>query len=675
MRVRALVLVVSCLSCSAGSSSNHAESPAPAVAPAEAAAVTPEAKPIGFLIPALFGDHMVLARDREDPIWGWDRPGQTVSVTLDDKTASAQAGRDGRWETKLPPFPAGGPHTLTIAGSETRKFQDVLFGEVWLASGQSNMEFDLARASDAAAAVAAARRPELRMFTVEHRVSGEPLLDVKGSWQVSSPETAPRFSAVAYFFGEKIQKDLGVPVGVIHSSWGGTPAEAWTSRLALAARPETKPLADRYSASATPESDAEFQKRKTAWHDRVYCKDPGNKGFALHYADLEFDDSKWKELDAPGLWQDQGLAINGAVWFRHAFDVKKGDEKLDFELELGPVDDFDETYVNGQKVGGLGPENPSAWNTPRKYRVDSALLKPGRNLVAVRAFDWFGGGGFHGAPSEMRVFPTGRAAAAQSLAGRWRYLVEWSVPYPKELLGQEPQPPAGPSNQNSPGVLFDGMIAPLVPYGLRGAIWYQGESNVGRAKEYQTLLPTLIADWRTRFRNDISFYVVQLANFMARSPVPSESEWAELRDAQAKVAATVPGSGLAVTIDIGEGGDIHPKNKHDVGTRLALVALAKTYGKSLEYSGPVVESVRAEKATLRVFFSHAEGGLRLAGNAKKPVGFAIAGSDKKFVWADARLDNKSVVLSSKDVKEPLFVRYAWANNPEVNLVNAANLPA
>jgi sialate O-acetylesterase len=253
-------------------------------------------------------------------------------------------------------------------------------------------------------------------------------------------------------------------------------------------------------------------------------------------------------------------------------------------------------------------------------------LHPGKNVVAIRVFDHFGGGGLHGAPGELRVFPLGRASEAQNLAGAWRYLVEWSVPYPKDLLGKEPKPPAGPNDQNSPGVLFDGMIAPLVPYGLRGAVWYQGESNVGRAQEYRALLPTLISDWRGRFKNDFPFYVVQLANFLERRPTPGDSAWAELRDAQAKVAESVPGSGLAVTIDVGEASDIHPKNKRDVGQRLALVALAKTYQKPLEYSGPVVQSVARDQAKLRVVFSRAEGGLKLSGTSGRPVGFAIAGS-------------------------------------------------
>ncbi len=670
MRKALSVLLVGCFACSASSPPGSGAAPppetpaAPPVSPGDA---------IGFRVPAVFAEHMVLQRDREVPIWGWDRPGQTVTVTIGDKAQSARAAENGRWQVALPPLPAGGPHTLTITGSETRKIADILVGEVWLASGQSNMEFALSGASDAASSIPAARRPELRMFTVERRTAGAPETDVKGSWQVSAPETAPRFSAVAYYFARKIQDSLGVPVGVIHSSWGGTPAEAWTSRTALAARPETKALADSYSAAGSPQIQAEYERAKTAWRDRVYCKDPGNKGLALHYAELGFDDSKWKELEVPGLWQQLGLAINGAVWFRHPFVVKKEDATTDFELELGPIDDFDETYVNGQKVGSIGPEFPDAYRTPRKYKIPSSLLKPGRNVVAVRVFDNFGGGGFHGAASELRVFPAGRPGSAEALAGRWRYLVEWSVPHPGELLGKEPRPPAGPSNQNSPGVLFDGMIAPLVPYGLRGAIWYQGESNVGRAAEYQALLPTLIADWRGRFRSELPFYIVQLANFLERRPAPGDSAWAELRDAQAKVASSVPGAGLAVTIDIGEGGDIHPKNKRDVGERLALVALAKTYQKQLEYSGPAVESVRAESGKLRVAFGHADG-LALTGKLGKPAGFAIAGSDKKFVWADAKLEGKSVVLSSKTVKEPRWVRYAWADNPEVNLVNSSKLP-
>lgn len=675
MRKVAWVGFVACFGCSSGSPQKGAESPEPVPAAAPVPVPVPQTPAASFTLPALFAEHMVLQRDRKNPIWGTDRPGQVVRVSLDDKEQSVQADAKGAWRAELPALPTGGTHVIAVVGSETRRITDVLVGDVWLASGQSNMEFELARASDAATVIPAAKRPEIRMFTVQRQTAAAPAPNVQGAWQVASPDTTPRFSAVAWFFAEKVQSTLGIPIGVIHSSWGGTPAEAWTSRSALAARPETKPLADSYATQVTPESDAAYQRAKQEWHDKVYCKDPGNQGLALHYADIEFDDSKWKEMDVPGLWQDQGLGINGAVWFRRTFDVKKADASSDVELELGPVDDFDETYVNGKKVGGLGPENPDAWRTPRKYRVPSALLKTGRNVIAVRAFDHFGGGGFHGAPSEIRVFPSGRPQASQPLAGRWRYLVEWSVPYPKALLGSEPRPPAGPNNQNSPGVLFDGMIAPLVPYGLRGAIWYQGESNVGRAAEYRVLLPTLIADWRTRFGSEFPFYIVSLANFLARSPNPGDSAWAELRDAQSYVAKAVKDSGLAVTIDVGQGDDIHPTNKRDVGQRLALVALAKTYGKPVEYSGPAFESVKAAGSKLEVTFGHAEGGLVLAPQAKQPLGFAIAGADKRFVWADAKLAGNKVLLSNQAVKEPRWVRYAWADNPEVNLINRAGLPA
>jgi sialate O-acetylesterase len=628
----------------------------------------------GFHLPALFGDHMLLQRDRENAIWGHDAAGQGVTVTLDGHTRTTTAGADGRWQLLLPALPAGGPHTLTIQGSELRRLSDVLVGEVWLASGQSNMEFDLARANDAVPAIAAAR-PEMRLFTVAQRTSGEPQSDVTGAWQVATPETAPRFSAVGYFFAQKLYATLNVPVGVIHASWGGTPVEAWTSRQALAARPSTRPVAERYQATVSAEANAEYERRRAEWHDRAFCKDPGNSGLARGFAAAAFDDSRWKELVAPGYWQEQGLAINGAVWFRRAFTVPAGGAATDFELELGAVDDFDETFVNGAKVGGLGPEKPDAWATPRRYRVPKALLRAGRNVIAVRVFDHFGFGGFHGAPTEMRVFPAGRPDAAESLAGRWRYFVEWSVPFPADLLRQEPVPPPGPNNPHSPGVLFDGMIAPLVPYGVRGAIWYQGEANVGRAAEYRELLPALIADWRARFGTELAFYLVQLANFQQKSQVPEESAWAELRAAQAATAASVPGTGLAVAIDIGEGADIHPKNKRDVGLRLALVALAKTYGQKLEYAGPTFASLKREGPKLRVSFTHADGGLRLANASTKVRGFAVAGADRRFAWADATLDGSSVVLSSPAVKEPRFVRYGWADNPDVNLTNGSALPA
>lgn len=559
-----------------------------------------------FHLPALFGDHMLLQRERENAIWGRDLPGQSVTVTLSGRMRTTTAASDGRWRIALPALPAGGPHVLTITGSETRRFTDVLVGEVWLASGQSNMEFELAGANDATAAIAAAR-PEVRLFTVAQQTSGEPAADVHGVWRVASPETAPRFSAVGFFFAQKLHATLNVPVGVIHASWGGTPAQAWTSREALAAQPATRPVAERYQATVSEQASAEYKRRRDEWYARAFCKDPGNVGFARGFARPDLDDSTFEKLEAPGYWQEQGLAINGAVWLRRAFTVAPQDTSSDFELELGAVDDFDETYVNGVKVGGIGPEKADAWATPRRYRIPKSVLRAGRNVIAVRVFDHFGFGGFHGAPNEMRVFPAGRASAAESLAGPWRYLVEWSVPFPKDLLGMEPSPPPGPSNPHSPGVLFDGMIAPLVPYGLRGAIWYQGEANVGRAAEYRALLPALIGDWRARFRQDLAFYLVQLANFQPRSPEPQESAWAELRAAQAATAASVPGTGLAVAIDIGEGADIHPKNKRDVGLRLALVALAKTYGRKLEYAGPTFASVKREGSKLRVAFTHADG--------------------------------------------------------------------
>ena len=299
MRTAFLVLVGVSVACASGSHPQKGAAP-PAPAPPGA---TNEARPIAFGVPALFGEHMVLQRERPNPIWGTDRPTQTVSVSIDGKAQSSVADENGRWRAMLPAFPAGGPHVIEIRGSETRRIEDVVFGEVWLASGQSNMEFELGRASGAATVIPAAKRPELRMFTVKRKCRGGTgsRRDRFVAGFVAGNGAA--FSAVAYFFAEKIRAALGVPVGIVHSSWGGTPAEAWTSRTALAARAETKPLADRYAATVTPESEAAYQRAKAEWHDKVYCKDPGNAGLALHYADAEFDDAKWKEMDVPGLWQ------------------------------------------------------------------------------------------------------------------------------------------------------------------------------------------------------------------------------------------------------------------------------------------------------------------------------------------------------------------------------------
>jgi sialate O-acetylesterase len=461
------------------------------------------ADPIGStdhpFLSLLFADNMVLQRARPIPVFGWTSPGANVTVRLKGATAKATAGTDGHWQAELPAMRAGGPYELVVSGPQTVTLKNVLIGDVWICSGQSNMEFGIGNANDAAQEIAAANDPQIRLFTVRKVIATEPqpslagpFPDLMGQWSVCTPQTVATggwngFSAVGYFFGRELQHTLHVPIGLIHTSWGGTPAEAWTSAEALSAIPDYAPAL------------ADLPRRRT--------------------------------------------------------------------------------------------ETPSH------------------------------------------------------------------------------------TDQNFPTVLYNGMIAPLIPYGIKGAIWYQGESNAGKAYQYRTLLPTMIEDWRHRWNEgDFPFLIVQLANFQKHNEQPVDDAWAELREAQSLTAKHLKNCGIAVTIDIGNADDIHPKDKQDVGKRLALVALNRTYGDRVEYSGPEYAGMKRDGAAIRLRFTHTDGQL-VAKGGDKLEGFAIAGADKKFVWADARIEGDSIIVSSSQVPDPVAVRYAWSINPVCNLYNKADLPA
>ena len=626
-------------------------------------------------LPAIIGDNMVLQQDKKVRIWGWAQPKEQVSVTLASQKGAAVADDKGHWETLIGPMKAGGPYEMTIRGNNTLTIKNILIGEVWVCSGQSNMEWPLINAKNGAATVAQANHPEIRLFTVQKATSGSPLEDVKGHWVVTSPENAGQFSAVGYFFGVELNQKLKVPVGLIHTSWGGTPAEAWTSHDALASVPELKPILDRYQDSLKdlPQRQQAFEQRLAEWiHNNLY-EDTGNKGEALGYAAFETNTSDWQSMNLPQYFESAGIKMDGSIWFRKEVDIPQAWVGKQLELNLSSIDDFDTTYFNGTKVGSIGIETANSYMVPRRYKVPAELVKPGRNVIAVRVFDSAGEGGFGGA-GKMALAPVGASDAdAIPLAGAWLYKIETQMPPKNPDWGSRPEAP-GPTNQNSPSVLYNAMIAPIVPLSIRGAIWYQGESNAGRAYQYRTLFPLMIRDWRTAWgEGDFPFYFVQLANWQPIRDQPGDSEWAELREAQT-MTLKEPQTGMAVIIDIGETNDIHPKNKTDVGHRLALWALANTYGQKIEYSSPMFSLFKVEGDKVRVKFSHTAGGLKTSDGAA-PKAFAIAGDDHKFVWADAKIEGDSVVLWSKDVVKPVAVRYAWADNPVTNLYSKIDLPA
>jgi sialate O-acetylesterase len=625
-------------------------------------------------VPAIIGDNMVLQAGMKVRIWGKADPGERVTVRINSQSASATADQQGRWQTFIGPLKAGGPFELTIKGSNTLTFKNVLAGEVWVCSGQSNMEWPLINAKDGAKAVAEANYPEIHLFTVEKNTSATPLDDVKGRWVVTTPDTVGQFSAVGYFFGRELYQQLKTPIGLIHTSWGGTPAESWTSYEALAANPDLKPIIDRYQESlkSLPDRQKDFERVMAQWEQNNIYLDPGNKGEGLGYASESLSTADWKQMNLPQYFETAGLDIDGAVWFRKQVEIPPGWAGKDLVLNLTPIDDYDTTYFNGTRIGGIGRETADSYSKPRRYTVPGRLVHAGRNVIAVRVFDAAGNGGFAGG-GNLSLGPAGdKRNDVVGLEGAWDYKVEVAFTPKHPDWGSRPQAP-GPNNQNSPSVLYNAMLQPLTPYAIRGAIWYQGESNAGRAYQYRTLFPLMIRNWRKAWNEgDFPFCYVQLANWQPRKPEPGDSEWAELREAQS-MTLHEPHTGMAVIIDIGDTNDIHPRDKVDVGHRLAVWALAQTYHQSLEYSGPLYDSYTIEGDRVRIRFKHGAG-LKTS-DGQSPKSFAIAGADQKFYWADARIDGETIVVSSSKATKPVAVRYAWADNPEVNLYNAVNLPA
>ncbi len=612
-----------------------------------------------FLAP-LFTDNMVLQRGKPVPVWGWAKPGEKVAVSVAGASAATVADADGKWMAKLPKLPVGGPYTLKITGSRELALQNVLVGDVWICSGQSNMEMGIANVDNAATEIANANYPQVRLFTVPNVTALTPQTSVSGSWSVCSSQTVAAggwggFSAVGYFFGRMLNQELNVPIGLIHSSWGGTIAEAWVSGEALKKdMPDFRAAVGQVEQQAKSPAGVPYAQQLADW----YAKN--DAGTAAGWEKPDANDSAWAGMLLPTLWEKAGMpTFDGIVWFRKSIDLTESQLGA-ATLELGAIDDVDVTWVNGVRIG-----TTAGHASPRSYSIPAGVLRAGRNVIAVQVLDTGGGGGIWGEPGQMKLTAGGKEVP---LSGTWQYRVgadaTTAAAFPVNTL----------NNPNVATVLYNAKIAPLVPFAIKGAIWYQGESNVGRAEQYARLLPTLIRDWRVRFDvGEFPFYIVQLANFQAVDAEPVASGWAELREAQLLASRRAGNSGIATAIDIGDAVDIHPRNKQEVGRRLALNALAQVYGRDLEYSGPVFKRAKVEGSFIRISFDHADG-LAVRGNGKLS-GFAIAGEDGKYVWADAQIDGNTVLVSSPSIAKPVAARYAWGNNPVANLVNRAALPA
>lgn len=624
----------------------------------------------GISLPVIFSDNMVIQQGIKAPVWGTSRPSQSIKIEFAGSTVQTKVGADGKWMVRMPVNKAGGPFTMKITGDgQSIIFNNVMVGEVWICSGQSNMEMPLAgwgKIKDFEKEIAAANYPEIRLLQVQHTTSTTPLTDVKvdaGKWQECSPQTVANFSSVAYFFARNIYEKKPVAIGLIHSSWGGTIAEAWTSGESLKKMPVFAKAVEKMESVASQKTltPAEYTQQFKAWQENVMQKDSGYSNNNPAWASNEVNASTWKTMSLPGAWEKAGLPdFDGIAWFRKKITVPEEWSGKDLQLSLGPIDDDDITFLNGTQVGKTEGNNRA-----RLYTIPGSLVKSGENILTVRVLDNGGDGGMIG--ESKQLFIKQGNGEPVSLAGDWSYKTSVT----SSVLPARPVVPEGP---NRTMVLYNAMINPIVPYGIRGAIWYQGESNAGRAYQYRELFPLMIKDWRQHWgEGDFPFYFVQLANFNPVKPEPGESDWAELREAQLKTLA-LPNTGMAVIIDIGEAKDIHPKNKQDVGARLAMIARAKLYGEKIPFTGPVFQSSKVEGNSIRISFANAEGGLTMKGNDTLK-GFAIAGADKKFHWADAKIEGSHVIVSSPEVASPVAVRYAWANNPVCNLYDKAGLPA
>lgn len=618
---------------------------------------------------AVFSNHAVFQRGIAIPVWGWAEPETTVRATLGQAVAQTVSGADGRFLVRLPPFSAGGPYQLEVnAGDERIMVTDILIGEVWLASGQSNMEWRLFRAdhhSDEARR--GIDRNSIRMLTTPHRALIGRQSDLETEWQVATPETVGRFSAVAYHFALKLQDTLNVPVGILNASRGGTIIEAWMSREALIQNPDTRALTERYEATS---NDPVLQEEAVAVRDRLFPVDPGNEGEGRGWASSGFADADWPRMTLPQLWQNAGHEYSGVFWFRISIDLPDDWVGKELSLHLGAADKHDITYFNGERVGATGTNvELHHFDTPRVYSIPARLTKADRNVIAVRVYSFFKGGGLTGPVEKMYLSRADGQCAPISLAAPWYYQEEQNFGHVSS-----PPPLTGPGCANSPYMLFDNLIHPLIPYAIRGAIWYQGESNTESQTPYRGMLISLIRDWRRAWgQGDFPFIAAQLPNFGKASCHQDESRWALLREAQLQILAE-PNAGMSINIDLGEAANLHPINKKDVGERLAQAALVKVYGQPGVASGPLYAGMTIEGRAIRLHFENCGAGLTDQG---RPLShFVVSGLDKHFFPATARIEGTSIVVESKEVSMPMAARYAWADNPEgCNLYNQDGYPA
>ena len=610
-------------------------------------------------LPKLISDGMILQRNTDVNIWGWADANENISVSFVGSTYNTIADNKGNWKVVLADLKPGGPYQMQI---NSITINNILVGDVWVCSGQSNMELQMRRVSwNYPDEIEHSENKYIRQFLVPDKYNfDEPQNDLSsGTWKSASPENTPDFSATAYFFAKFLYEKYKVPIGLINSALGGSPVESWISGNALKKFPkyynEAKLFRDSILIKKIEASD---RARSNAWYTLLHKVDRGFKDPENIWYKTNLNTSDWSTMEVPGYWSEETDLgqLNGVIWFRKKVEIPSSMAGKSAKLILGRIVDADSAFINGQFVGTVSYQYP-----PRRYDIPTGLLKAGENTIVVRVISNIGKGGF--VPDKQYAVVTKDTSI--NLTGEWKFRLGAEMP-PLESQTFIRWKPTG---------LYNAMIAPLLNYKIKGVIWYQGESNAERPKEYLSLFSTMIKDWRTNWNEgDFPFLFVQLPNFMETKSEPSESNWALLREAQLKTLS-LPNTGMVVAIDIGEWNDIHPLDKKDVGYRFALAAEKLAYGDNIVYSGPIYKSMKIDGNKIILSFTHTGSGLIAKGDNKLKY-FAIAGNNKKFVWANAKIENNKVVVWNDKVKNPVAVRYAWADNPDgANLYNKEGLPA
>ena len=607
------------------------------------------------ILPEIFADNMVLQRNTPIPVWGWAVPNEKIEVRFNKQVKSIKADKNGKWMVKLDSENAGGPYELFIKSKNTISLKNVLVGEVWLCSGQSNMEWTVAQSYNAKKEISSANYPFIRHIKIPHSISSLPQNEIKADgWRVCDSTTVGVFTAVGYFFAKNLYDSIKVPIGLINDSWGGTNIETWISREAFESSNEFKEMIKgmpKINLDSIAKLKVQAIELRIEALQGIEFKDIN----ANLFKEVSFDDSKWPELNQPQLWEQQSIGeLDGVVWLRKTFGLSDADSKKNAILELSEIDDYDITYVNGIKVGST-----NQWDAKRKYPIPPGILKEGKNVIAVRVVDNGGGGGIYGDAADLKLKIDNSSVP---LSGIWKFQVESVI---------------RATNENSlPSLCYNAMINPLIPFAFQGVLWYQGESNAGRSYQYRIAFPLLINDWRQKWnRPDMPFYFVQLATYNNPGNSNEGCGWAELREAQA-MTLQLPNTGMCVTTDIGNPWDIHPTNKQDVGKRLAALALNNINHKTMVCSGPTYESMEVNGNQIILSFDNIGSGLFTPDKYGYIKGFEIAGKDQVFYYARACIKGNTVVLLSEKVEDPIAVHFGWFGDAsDCNLFNKEGFPA